>query len=635
MTDPDDPWRIYVRTGSHDAFAQIVRRHVDAVYSQCRRQLGNAASAEEATQTVFFELSQKASRLPRDVVLSGWLFKAARFVCAKIKRNENRRRKREQRAAMMRPEAIETKSEDAWSQAEPMLDDAIAELGERDRDALLLRFFEGMSMRQVALAIGVSEDAAKQRISRAVEKLRIHFRGRGLAVPSATVVTWLGAAVKPAGAHVAQAAITFSAAKCAALATNKLAWITHTLWTLPKAAVGFAVTGAMVAVTVTSAVLLQKNTASAPAQVPAVSIVTSEPKAAGARIDLGGDRQQLFDLVKRNFTASRNAIKSLEVDFTFSMNGPPSTQVRYVRSGEKLYFASTTGVESAWDGSRAQNRGFGQLAISRAKGKLRVDTPPPDDALTAVSINRIFNMLSWDLSKPSTDREDRLVAARSIQQDGEYCIELEFDEYLNGALDCHVLLRHSPAHGYWPIYVLLTAKDGSKFYEVPDVQYAVATANGKELFYPVSFSQNYANSTTYRVDRATLRMNQPVDSARFNIEPWPNELVADADAAFKPIRKPVDRNWSPGGKVSFPWDIVLGSVKNSSDAAARQKAEDKLNAAVANAASPAEKARILADIAANEQTPTIERITPVLAAFGIITIIGAGLYTYQRRRRAA
>src|SRR5450432_3615676 len=130
----------YVRTGSADAFRAIVEAHVDAVYSQCFRQLRDRALAEDVTQMVFIALAKKAPTISKNVVLGGWLFNAARFCCRNVQRMEIRRRKREQKVATMRSEISNATVEDS-SEAESLLDDAIARLSTRERDAIVLRYF--------------------------------------------------------------------------------------------------------------------------------------------------------------------------------------------------------------------------------------------------------------------------------------------------------------------------------------------------------------------------------------------------------------------------------------------------------------------------------------------------------------
>lgn len=168
----------YVTSGSEEAFAQIVRDHVDMVYSACLRQVGRRDLAEEVTQAVFIILSKKARLLPEGTVLGAWLHKTARYTCLNALKVENRRRIHERKAAQM---AAETRGiEPIWNRLSPMLDEGIAELNDKDRAAILLRFFDRRSMAEVGQALGVSEDAAGMRVSRAVDKLRSFFQKNGV-----------------------------------------------------------------------------------------------------------------------------------------------------------------------------------------------------------------------------------------------------------------------------------------------------------------------------------------------------------------------------------------------------------------------------------------------------------------------
>jgi RNA polymerase sigma factor (sigma-70 family) len=196
-----DALQDYINTGSPEAFRQVVETYINTVYSQCRRQLRDADRAEEATQVVFVTLARRARELRPGVILDGWLFNTARYVCARERRTERRRLHRERKAAEMRHETIgQTRdaSHHLRTEAESLLDDALARLNERDRAVILCRFFNGRSLRDVGEQFGVSEDAAKQRVSRAIEKLRAYFARNGVAIPSAAVTASLSTATQPA-----------------------------------------------------------------------------------------------------------------------------------------------------------------------------------------------------------------------------------------------------------------------------------------------------------------------------------------------------------------------------------------------------------------------------------------------------
>src|ERR1700733_4803517 len=130
----------FARTNSEDAFAELVKRHVNLVYSAALRQVnGDAHLAQDAAQTVFSDLARKAGPLSRRESLTGWLYTGAHFAAAKIVRGENRRRDREEK--FMREPVHETAPEPVWETLRSMLDDAMHELGETDREAILLRYF--------------------------------------------------------------------------------------------------------------------------------------------------------------------------------------------------------------------------------------------------------------------------------------------------------------------------------------------------------------------------------------------------------------------------------------------------------------------------------------------------------------
>lgn len=141
MTDSQDLLAEYCRNGSDAAFREMVARFVDLVYSTALRLVeGDSHRAEDVTQTVFVDLARLARTLPPDVRLGGWLHRHTCFVAVNTLRGERRRQSRERQAVEMN--ALQNHSEADFSQVAPLLDEAINELGEADRTAILLRFFE-------------------------------------------------------------------------------------------------------------------------------------------------------------------------------------------------------------------------------------------------------------------------------------------------------------------------------------------------------------------------------------------------------------------------------------------------------------------------------------------------------------
>jgi RNA polymerase sigma factor (sigma-70 family) len=175
----------YLENYSEEAFAALVTRHINLVYSVALRQVGNPHHAEEITQAVFIILARKASQLRHDKALSSWLFQTTRLTAVNFVRSETRRYRHEQEAYMQA--VLDESGENVWQRIAPLLDTAVAALSEKDRHVIVLRFYEGKNLRDVGLALGASEEAAKKRVSRALEKLRNFFARRGVASTTAMI----------------------------------------------------------------------------------------------------------------------------------------------------------------------------------------------------------------------------------------------------------------------------------------------------------------------------------------------------------------------------------------------------------------------------------------------------------------
>ena len=205
----------YVRSSSQTAFAELVRRHTDWVYCAALRLVRDASLAEDVVQAVFIVLARKASVLPPSRSLNQWLFQVTRYSAIHAPRDEARRKGRERRAAEWAAsgQSQDTESAEDWNRLVGRLDGATARLPRSDRQVVLLRFYERKSMAEVGLAMGVSEDAAKKRVARAIERLRGLMSAKGAAVPAAT----LGAMLL---AHTTSAAPPALAESVAAAAIN-------------------------------------------------------------------------------------------------------------------------------------------------------------------------------------------------------------------------------------------------------------------------------------------------------------------------------------------------------------------------------------------------------------------------------
>jgi len=195
--------RRYVKERSEDAFTELVRERIGLVYSAALRQVGGDASlAEEVTQTVFSDLARKAPGLLGHTSLAGWLFTSARYAAAAARRSNQRRTLREQAAHDMNPLPQSADSHVSWDDLRPVIDEAMHDLKSDDREAVLLRYFDGVPLAALGERFGISENAARMRVDRAMDRLRAALVKRGVTSTSAALAgTLAGQAIGavPAG----------------------------------------------------------------------------------------------------------------------------------------------------------------------------------------------------------------------------------------------------------------------------------------------------------------------------------------------------------------------------------------------------------------------------------------------------
>lgn len=232
MTDDSTLLRRFAADRAEEAFAEVVRRNLNLVYSAALRKTGDAHLAEDVSQKVFALLARKAGALARHPALVGWLYTTTHFTAAKLARTERRRRTREQEAQVMQDLISAPAPAADWERLRPVLDDVMQKLNQSDREAVLLRFFENRPYAEVGARQGLSENAARMRVDRALEKLRALLARQGVTSTTAALALLLadhaviaapaGLATAVSGAAVAGAAGGGSFALWSFMSTPKL-----------------------------------------------------------------------------------------------------------------------------------------------------------------------------------------------------------------------------------------------------------------------------------------------------------------------------------------------------------------------------------------------------------------------------
>lgn len=234
--------REYTNNQSEQAFETVVARHVNLVYSAALRQVRDPYLAEEITQVVFILLARKAQSLSGKVVVSGWLYRTVNYVAADARKAEVRRARREQEAMIQSGIEHNADEEIPWHEVSPLLDQAMERLGQGDRDAMILRYFENRGLKEVALALGVPERTAQKRVQRALEKMRKFLAQRGLTLTAGSLSDAVSLySIQAAPIGLVKTATAGAMIKATALSTSSLTYLSKAsklmAWTKIKTAI--------------------------------------------------------------------------------------------------------------------------------------------------------------------------------------------------------------------------------------------------------------------------------------------------------------------------------------------------------------------------------------------------------------
>lgn len=233
----------YAETGSEEAFSEVVSRYVNLVHSVALRQVADPALAQDVTQAVFVVLARKAKSLGPKTILPGWLCRTARYASADALKQQRRRIAREQEAYMQ--SLTDEPAPEEWTQISPMLESAMGALADKEQDAIVLRFYQQKSFKEVGAALGTSEDAVKMRVNRGLEKLRKFFRKRGVSSTTAIIAALIsGNSVQAAPVGLA-GTVTATAVKGAAVGSSTITLVKGTMklmaWSKMKMVAGITI----------------------------------------------------------------------------------------------------------------------------------------------------------------------------------------------------------------------------------------------------------------------------------------------------------------------------------------------------------------------------------------------------------
>jgi len=430
----------YARSHSEDAFAELVRRHVNLVYSAALRQVGGDAHlARDAAQTVFADLARKAASLSSRASLTGWLYTSAHFAANKIVRTENRRRQREEQ--FMREPARHAASEADWEQLRPALDAVMHELNDTDREAVLLRYFENRAYAEVGAKLNLNENTARMRVDRALEKLRTLLAKRGVTTGAALAAVISANAVQTAPGTLVTTLASSSLAGASAGGFTLLPTLNALKFKIGAGAL--AVAGVAIVLT------LNRNLHATPrvqntspkqqvAQAQAANEGVPDSPSADSTTNAGNHVTQ--PLIPGLAVSPADAAKTSMASASQTTNAPPNTNKVVIHLKIKTVSLSRDGLQAlrpAWPGGDSGILTADQLkfvnralksagnfsmtdsqitAFSGQKAMLSAESPVLVDGTNA-SIATIFGVTPYFLPEASVFKLSLLVALRAPNDD--------------------------------------------------------------------------------------------------------------------------------------------------------------------------------------------------------------------------
>ncbi|MBI4657765.1 MAG: sigma-70 family RNA polymerase sigma factor [Verrucomicrobia bacterium] len=421
MNDDAELLHRYTAENSESAFGDLIRRYADLVYSAALRLLGgDVHRAQDVTQQVFSELARHAGRLAAHPTLAGWLYTTTRLMARRAMRTEQRRKAREHEANVMNELLRGTAPDTDWEQLRPVLEDAMHDLGEKDRLAVLLRFFQNKSLREVGSVLGLNENAARMRVERALDKLRARLARKGVTSSAAALASLLAANAVAAAPQAFVATLT-SASIAGAAATTGTTLTILELMALNKIKTG--IVGALLVAGAASPMVLQHQ---------------SQLK---LREENGALRQQAEHVGQ--LTAENQRLSNLTVRTRSSLTADELSELLRLRGEIGLLRKQTNELEKL----REENRHL-RAALTKAGQK------PQEREWNAafehqMQRGRVAKMVALPLILYASDHQDQLPAnwdqaapyfASALKSDP---IFLDADEYFRAANQFEIVLQGS------------------------------------------------------------------------------------------------------------------------------------------------------------------------------------------------